>query len=333
MKRNRGEMSGEGGKGGAPPVKRAGGATYGKGLEIVFRDGTGAIPYEDERQVRWGSKGDGSRGGFRGGSRGGFGGGMAAGGGGGFEPCWICGSTEHKRKFCPHKVEYEEGRQVQKKMICLGCRRRGHLLSECPDRTGGASSLGGAEKPVCFNCGSDAHRLHECEEPMRGGGATFATCFICNAKGHLSRNCPSNKHGLYPRGGECKSCGGNDHLVKDCPKNKASEAAAASGVDAESEGDDTGSKVVPESKRARADPAGVDAAATSATNPVAASAGSSKREAKVSKGDARKSSGTGGDDLDSNVAVELADEEKCGGGSGAASKKAFYLKSKPKGRK
>jgi hypothetical protein len=188
MKRSRSDYKQQRAQGGAEvagqPRKR-----NNKSLEVVIH-GFGAIPYEDARKQWRDRKIDSS---------------------GRFDPCWICGSAEHKRSGCPHKL-IGDGHSVQRKLICLGCRRRGHVLAECPDK--GAASA--ATRPVCFNCGSVDHRLHECTEARMGTGVAFASCFVCNAKGHLSKDCPSNKHGMYPRGGGCKHCGSNEHLVKDC---------------------------------------------------------------------------------------------------------------------
>jgi hypothetical protein len=132
---------------------------------------------------------------------------------GGLQPCYICGSTEHRRAACPNKLEHG-GHAIQRKLVCLGCRQRGHVLKDCPLRGG---RLPGAEVGICFNCGASDHALRDClEERAVDGALPYASCFVCGAKGHLSRSCPRGK-GLYPKGGGCKRCGSTAHLVADCP--------------------------------------------------------------------------------------------------------------------
>ena len=145
-----------------------------------------------------------------------------------FEECWICGGTDHRRSNCPNKqMDNDDGHMIQRKLVCLGCRRRGHVLANCPDRMNQKTFLnssntnaGNNNGPICFNCGEPGHNIYNCPEPKLATGANFATCFICHQPGHLSKDCPKNKHGLYPRGGGCKICGSNLHLVRDCPENR-----------------------------------------------------------------------------------------------------------------
>lgn len=120
--------------------------------------------------------------------------------------CFICKSTDHVARACPHKLGKD------RKKICLFCREIGHTLKNCP------SKQNGQERKFCYNCGEAGHRLAECKEPLKDGGTSFAECFLCKEKGHLSKNCPSNAHGIYPKGGSCKICGGVTHLAKDCPE-------------------------------------------------------------------------------------------------------------------
>ena len=150
------------------------------------------------------------------------------GGKGKFEECWICGGTDHRRSDCPNKAEWGADRHsVQRKLVCLGCRKRGHLLKDCPDQAGALGDKGGAF--CCYNCGSNAHSIHACTEEQIGSGFTYASCFVCNGKGHLSRDCPKNAaHGLYPRGGGCKRCGSTAHFVKDCTAGQQQQQAASS---------------------------------------------------------------------------------------------------------
>lgn len=88
-----------------------------------------------------------------------------------------------------------------KKKICLGCRREGHLLADCPfiNRKKG-SKEGGV---VCYNCGDPSHSLKDCPMP-RTGELKFCKCFVCGETGHLSSKCPKNPKGIYPNGGGCR---------------------------------------------------------------------------------------------------------------------------------
>lgn len=134
-----------------------------------------------------------------------------------YQECWICGQTDHRRADCP---KLQEQNNIQKKVVCLGCRRIGHKLADCPQKgktyhtqQGEGATDGGG---TCFNCGG-THRLRDCPEPRNGSHLPFAMCFVCNSKGHLAKDCPENKErGLYPRGGGCKACGSVYHFVKDC---------------------------------------------------------------------------------------------------------------------
>lgn len=136
-----------------------------------------------------------------------------------YQECWICGQTDHRRSDCP---KLQEQNNIQKKVVCLGCRRIGHKLAECPQKGKNYHTQQGGEGATdgggtCFNCGG-VHRLRDCPEPRNGTHLPFAMCFVCNSKGHLAKDCPENKErGLYPRGGGCKACGSVYHFVKDCP--------------------------------------------------------------------------------------------------------------------
>ena len=167
-------------------------------------------------------------------------GGASSSGGGGasagvavgkYEECWVCGETTHRRSDCPNKgFAGADRHEVQRKLVCLGCRRKGHVLRDCPDAGGGSGgALGGAGSftSSCYNCGSSSHAIHTCPEPKIGTGFGFASCFVCHSTGHLSRDCPRNAaHGLYPRGGGCKRCGSTVHLVRDCPSEGGAERPA-----------------------------------------------------------------------------------------------------------
>ncbi len=166
-----------------------------------------------------------------------------------FEECWLCGSCEHRRRDCPNRFtqlgDGGDGTQqvFQRRVQCLGCRKIGHLVKDCPVRAGSAlaTSLstdvsrskkgdedeerGGGGSTRCYNCGG-AHRLKECTEPKVGGGTSYATCFVCQQTGHIARSCPKNTHGIYVSGGSCKRCGSVEHLVSECsvPREDSSSA-------------------------------------------------------------------------------------------------------------
>ena len=101
--------------------------------------------------------------------------------------------------------------------ICLGCRKRGHFLKDCPKVN--KNPLADNTSDICFNCGFSGHALRHCSKPRhKDGSLPFASCFICNKKGHISKDCPENANGLYPNGGCCHICLQKTHLVRDCPE-------------------------------------------------------------------------------------------------------------------
>lgn len=123
---------------------------------------------------------------------------------------------ERKRKFQSAALDQDREENKSKFILCLGCRKKGHLLKNCPE----------AKKDVgiCFNCGSSGHALRACPKP-RGTTLKYAKCFVCGGSGHISRECPENANGLYPRGGCCHICLQKTHLVKDCPERTEEDAA------------------------------------------------------------------------------------------------------------
>ena len=126
---------------------------------------------------------------------------------------------ERKARFS--KVDETEAQRAKEKAnftVCLGCRKRGHFLKDCPKAA--VAVVEATAKEVCFNCGSEEHTLKDCPKPRdrRSGALPFALCFICKQRGHLARDCPQNANGLYPLGGCCHICLQKTHLAKDCPE-------------------------------------------------------------------------------------------------------------------
>jgi len=157
---------------------------------------------------------------------------------------------ERKEKFCDLDEKLEErNKSSAQNVVCLGCRKRGHYLKDCPMANSGSRSAnfdsrgrtayeapaaatpslaetaanssgnGGAGGSICFNCGSSDHALRACPIPRDPKGVLkYASCFVCKQQGHLSRDCPNNLNGIYAKGGCCHICRQTDHLVRDCPQ-------------------------------------------------------------------------------------------------------------------
>ena len=75
-------------------------------------------------------------------------------------------------------------------------------------------------KMICFNCRKSGHGVQDCPEKTHGMDKNLKSrvCFICGSKDHRALQCPSNPRGLYPDGGGCKFCGDVTHLYMACPK-------------------------------------------------------------------------------------------------------------------
>ena len=119
-------------------------------------------------------------------------------------------SKEERRLKFGQNIEMEREQNREQFLECLGCRKRGHALKNCPDKKRVVN--------ICFNCSSSEHCLRNCPHPKDPSGKLpYATCFFCNGSGHLSRDCQENPNGLYPKGGCCHICLQKTHLVRDCP--------------------------------------------------------------------------------------------------------------------
>jgi hypothetical protein len=122
---------------------------------------------------------------------------------------------ERKRKFVSD-LETDREKDAANFTTCLGCRKRGHFLKDCPKAIY-ATDCNTTE--ICFNCGAKDHTLKNCTQDRKSGGRLqYATCFICKKVGHISKDCQENPNGLYVNGGCCHICLQKTHLVKDCPE-------------------------------------------------------------------------------------------------------------------
>ena len=130
-------------------------------------------------------------------------------------PSMKLSKEERKEKFLRAIITDREVKSARHS-VCLGCRRSGYILKNCPSKRLG--------EKICFNCNSKEHTLYDCPLP-RDGPLKYASCFICGQQGHLSRDCPQNERGLYPDGGCCYICKKTDHLLKDCPERTEEERA------------------------------------------------------------------------------------------------------------
>ena len=84
---------------------------------------------------------------------------------------------ERKQRF-QTDLDTDREKDAANYTTCLGCRKRGHFLKDCPQVSSVAPSVD--VKEVCFNCGSQAHILRDCPEKSNGRKTklAFATCFI-----------------------------------------------------------------------------------------------------------------------------------------------------------
>ena len=129
-------------------------------------------------------------------------------------------------EFLNSYISAEHEKAKERYTVCLGCRKKGHSLKNCPAESSFHQTPGGGNL-VCFNCNSKEHCLRDCDKPRDPDPKKlpFAKCFLCNQMGHLARDCDENPNGLYPNGGCCHICLQKTHLVRDCPERTEEEKA------------------------------------------------------------------------------------------------------------
>ena len=134
-----------------------------------------------------------------------------------------------KLRSTKRKVEENLGNLKNSFKRCLNCKKRGHLVEDCPfkeknNEDGNEDNMNNNDI-VCYNCGSYEHTLYKCDKPIDYNNLPYALCFKCKKRGHISANCPENENGIYVHGGACFVCGAKDHLAKNCPEKQAKEEA------------------------------------------------------------------------------------------------------------
>ena len=123
------------------------------------------------------------------------------------------------------KIEGKLGELKNSFKRCLNCKKRGHLVEDCPFKENNEEENMNSNDIVCYNCGSYEHTLYKCDKPIDYNNLPYAMCFKCKKRGHISANCPENENGIYVHGGSCFVCGSKDHLAKNCPEKQAKEEA------------------------------------------------------------------------------------------------------------
>lgn len=132
-------------------------------------------------------------------------------------------SKEQQRLIMKSERRKEEkALRREKKRVCLRCRKRGHMVNECPEFVG---EYGSQQNCICYTCGSTEHKISDCPQVSKDD-FPHATCFVCRRVGHISRQCPDNPRGLYPDGGSCRGCGSVVHLAANCPLLKEEQEQA-----------------------------------------------------------------------------------------------------------
>ena len=133
-----------------------------------------------------------------------------------------------KLRITKKKIEQNLGILKNSLKRCLNCKKRGHLVEDCPfknDENNEDNKGLNTDETICYNCGSHEHTLYKCDKPIDYNNLPYALCFKCKKRGHISANCPENENGIYIHGGSCFVCGAKDHLAKNCPEKQAKEEA------------------------------------------------------------------------------------------------------------
>jgi hypothetical protein len=123
------------------------------------------------------------------------------------------------------------------KVICLGCRKRGHFLKDCPlalkgHFDGSASGSGGDSKRNAkaspFSSAADSQSATSSDvsaavaaaSSSGNGGTGGSICFNCGSADHALRACPvpRSEKGIL-KYASCFVCKAMGHLSRDCPKN------------------------------------------------------------------------------------------------------------------
>ena len=133
-----------------------------------------------------------------------------------------------KLRSTKKKIEENLGNLKNSFKRCLNCKKRGHLVEDCPFKEKNNDNEENNENNndvICYNCGSYEHTLYKCDKPIDYNNLPYAMCFRCKKRGHISANCPENENGIYVHGGSCFVCGAKDHLAKNCPEKQAKEEA------------------------------------------------------------------------------------------------------------
>ncbi|KAL7067523.1 hypothetical protein ACR3K2_20020 [Cryptosporidium serpentis] len=127
-------------------------------------------------------------------------------------------------------VPVKQDRNCNKNLVCLCCRKKGHLMADCRNykennlkrESESKILLDDKQLHKCFNCGEEGHTLRDCKKlRIDDSVLPFASCFKCGEYGHIVAYCPQNDIGsVYPKGGSCNICGSVKHLAKNCDKGK-----------------------------------------------------------------------------------------------------------------
>ena len=129
-----------------------------------------------------------------------------------------------KLRTTKKKIQENLGNLKNSLKRCLNCKKRGHLVEDCPFKNkenNEDKEHQNNDEAICYNCGSHDHGLYKCNKPIDYNNLPYALCFKCKKRGHISANCPENKNGIYIHGGSCFVCGAKDHLAKNCPEKQS----------------------------------------------------------------------------------------------------------------